>query len=372
MKKTSDLIFIILFILCLVLPTVTMEYGKSVKSEIDNEYLPGIEIHSLEDVEPVVTTYIDKRIGFRQQALWLYQKINDIIFGVMEHPVYMYGEEEYVYFKQSGYIHNFQHLNLDEEYAQEFSDALLGFQNYANEQGMDFIYFYIPDKESVYPEYYPKGINVYGDVSRTDQILNALRGKGVQFYFSKDDMIEAKRRYLVDNIKYDAGHWNHHGAFVSIRSLYELMQKKYPQLEVIEEDEFNIENIIMESLQVSQFEIYEAVPVYSLKESAAIDKTEELRNNIELSFPDDYVCHYENLECEVQPKLLIFGDSYLAGYDDFFKNHFNEYTYIHRYNVLNQEAFEYYLEKIKPDIVIFENPERSHKIDLNQERQIGN
>ena len=66
------------------------------------------------------------------------------------------------------------------------------------------------------------------------------------------------------------------------------------------------------------------------------------------------------------PKLLVIGDSYLDGYDPFFLNHFSEYTYIHRYNIYNQDSFEYYVSQVNPDIVIFENPERSLIIDLNK------
>ena len=33
------------------------------------------------------------------------------------------------------------------------------------------------DKQSIYPEYFPKTINQYGDVSACDQVVNGLQDK---------------------------------------------------------------------------------------------------------------------------------------------------------------------------------------------------
>lgn len=370
MKKAMHFLFIAAFLLCLLLPVAKMEFGTEVKSEIDNEYLPELETESFQELANSLSVYVEKRIGYREEALTLYQQINDKLFSIMDHPTYMYGEEGHVFFKGEPFIRDFQHLNLDADYAEEFAQGLSGFQAYTHEKGADFLYFYIPNKETIYPEYYPKGVEVYGDVSRTDQILQALDEKGVAYYFAKDVMLEAKKTTLVNNVKYDAGHWNDNGAFACIQHLYTLLQQKHPQLEVLEKEEFNIRQVVMKTLQVSDFEINESVPEYSLKQTTAIDKTEEFRAQAVISYPDNYVAHYENPDCPDQPKLLIFGDSYLEGMDHFFTNHFSEYTYIHRYNVYNQEFFDYYVDLLEPDIVIFENPERSHPIDLFQDETL--
>jgi hypothetical protein len=100
------------------------------------------------------------------------------------------------------------------------------------------------------------------------------------------------------------------------------------------------------------------------------EQTEEFFADTVISFPSHNRCHYENAAIADKPKLLIIGDSYLAGYERFFINHFSEYTFIHRYNVYNQEFLEDYVDKVDPDIVIFENPERSHIIDLYQDKAL--
>ena len=370
MRKVLNILFSIVFFLIIALPLVTAEYGKNIESELDNEFLPEIENPTIEDINVQLSNYLDKRIGFRAEALTLYQKLNDKLFGVMEHPTYMYGENGHVFFKGESYIKSYQHLDLDEEKTKKFADALLKFQNYSASKGKEFLYFYLPDKETVYPEYYPKGINVYGDVSRSDQIINSLNENGVNYFFAKDVMLKHKEIKPVNNVKYDAGHWNNYGAFVSVQALFEVLREKNPEIEPLKEDEFNVETTIMESLQVSNFEINEEFEIYVLKEPTAVDKTEEFFKDIIINYPEQKKCHYENPECADKPKLLIFGDSYLFEIDHLFNNHFSEYTYIHRYNIYNQEFFEYYVDVVDPDIVIFENPERSHIINLYKEKNL--
>lgn len=377
MKKVTNIVFSVLFFLAVALPLVTAEYGHDIQSEIDNAYLPELDNLTVETAGEEISNYLDKRIGLRAEALTAYQKLNDRLFGVMEHPTYMYGENGQVFFKGEEFIRRYQHLDLDAEKTEGFADAMKNFQDYTEGTGRDFLYFYIPDKETVYPEYYPKGVNVKGDVSLTDQILGALDKNGVDYYYAKDVMQAHKSIYPVNNKKYDVGHWNDYGAFVAIRGMYEVLQKDHPALELLSEDEFNKTVEIMPSLPVSQFEINEEFLTYTLKETAAVDTTEQFfeERDIGISYPDNVYQHFDNPACADKPKLLIFGDSYLGNgylgpYERYFINHFSEYTFIHRYNVYNQEFFEYYVDKVDPDIVIFENPERSHIIDLYQDKAL--
>lgn len=370
MKSVMNIVFSVLFILCLALPLATAEFGKNVTSDIDNAYLPELDGLTADNFDESLTEYLNKRIGFRSEALELYQKINAECFGVLEHPIYMYGKEGHVFFKEGALIKNYQHLNLDEEGMNRFADGLLEFQNYAQANGKYFLYFYIPDKETVYPEFYPDTVNVNGTLSRTQQLLNAMDARNINYLFAKDVMLKHKEIQPVNNRQYDAGHWNHNGAFVSLRELFNVLRKEYPQIEPLSIDDFNVDTVVEESLQVSHFEINEPVPVYSLKNDTSVNKKEEAFQDVIINYPNDYYAHYENPQCAQQPKLLIFGDSYLAGNDFFFTNSFSEYTYIHRYNVYNQEFFEYYVEQFDPDIIIYENPERSHVINLFKEQSL--
>jgi hypothetical protein len=108
------------------------------------------------------------------------------------------------------------------------------------------------------------------------------------------------------------------------------------------------------------------VPYYSLVESHAEDRSDWLRENLFFSFPHNYAYHYINSQQADMPKILFFSDSYLESNAKFFIENFSQTTLIHRYNCVNQKAFEYYVDFVDPDIIVFENPERSLPIDLYQ------
>ncbi len=368
MKKVSNIIFCLIFLMMLVLPPLFTNIEKNVVSEIDNEYLPELDTESIEGFVASAATYLDKRIGFRAQSLKLYQQINDKLFSQMEHPYHMYGKNGHMYYKNDRYINDYQHLNLNEEWAHGFAKAMKSFQDYTEGKEKQFIYMIIPDKKTVYPEYFPDGYNVNGELSRTDQVLSFLDQYEVNYYWAKDRMLEGKKSMLVNNKKYDISHWNEDGAFFVLTELYTKLG-----LEPLSKVDYEVTEVIKEKLPNSDFVINEAVPLYTLKEeNAVLDRSWDEEH--ELIYPGEqvhYFSYHYNTEKADEPRLLVIHDSYLAEKEKFFKENFSETFFLHRYNIYNLELFEYYIDTIDPDIVIYENPERSWEIDLYKEYSIN-
>ena len=360
MKKISDRCFCFLFLLMLITPFLFTNFRHNQTSEIDNSYLPELQ---WEESTPIGTkindleNYLNMRIGFRSQLLDMYQVLNDRLFGVMEHPLYMYGKDGYVYFKQWSYIVDYQHLNLNQEYADEFAHGMQVFRDLAALRGAGFYYLLIPDKKTVYPEHMPDGLNRFGDVSLTDQVLQSLSRTDVNVVFLYDAFMEAKQHDQIFDIKYDAGHWNDLGAFYGLRELFGRMKSDYPGIPMLAEDQFDFGVAHVDSLLVSHFAIDEDVPRLTLKTSTAV--VDENWPNRDLRFPNPtaFRKRYVNPEKAGLPKILVFHDSYIAGRERFFTENFSEVTFIHRYNLISPEILEEYLDSVKPDIVVFENPE---------------
>ncbi|MBR6513949.1 MAG: hypothetical protein IKT46_03850 [Clostridia bacterium] len=357
MKKLGNIIFCLLFAVLLALPFVFTNFEKNVKSEIDGKDLPELETDSIESFVKSADEYLDKRIGFRAETLELYQQINDKLFSEMEHPNHMYGKNGHMYYKWDNYIADWQHLNLDKEWADGFAAEIKGFQDYSGSKGKSFIYALLPDKKTVYPEYFPDGYNVKGDVSRTDQLLAALEEHEVNYYWALDTMLEGKRTMAVNNKKYDITHWNENGTFIVVSEMLTRVG-----LEPLDIADYEVTQKLEKYLPNSDFVINEEVPLYTLTDQKAVlDRTWHTQN--ELYFPDGENLHYfsyhRNPENADAPKLLVIHDSYLAEKEKFFCESVSELFFIHRDNIKNQDAFKYYVDIIDPDIIIFENPERS-------------
>ncbi|HCR83265.1 MAG TPA: hypothetical protein DIW07_07615, partial [Lachnospiraceae bacterium] len=88
----------ICFFLLLLLPIITLNRKENVVSEIDNRTLtnnpfsPAYEPENGEfDLTEGIESYLEDRIGFRDDMIYGYTVLNDSLFHEMVHPTYMYG-----------------------------------------------------------------------------------------------------------------------------------------------------------------------------------------------------------------------------------------------------------------------------------------
>lgn len=364
-KNIGNIVFCVVFVIMLLTPLCMMEFRENQMSEIDNEYLPEAPEKLSLNVFSELELYMNKRIGLRKESLDLYQKLNSEFFGLMEHPLYMYGKDGYVFFKAEDYIKDYQHLNLDYDYARKFADEIDGFGKQAEAAGKKFYYLLLPDKKTVYSEHFPGGVNKKGDISRTDVILEEISKKDFNYMFAKDLLLEAKKQEAVYNVEYDAGHWNENGAFLTIRQFLKFMQKDFPDLKIPDEKDYNKSTKVETSLNVSHFEIHEEVPCYSLKNNYC-EKSELYKNDPFVKENKTFL-HYVNNRNVEAPKILIFHDSYFIDKEKFFTPSFSEITFIHR-SVLTESKknYNYLLELTDPDIIVYENCERVFPIEFNE------
>ena len=134
MGKVSERCFCLAFLLILFVPFLFTNFKKDQVSEIDNTYLPELQWSGdtpvgdrINDIE----NYLNARIGFRDQMLTMYQILNDRLFNLMEHPLYMYGKNGYVYFGTWGYIAEYQNRigeienqeKEDERWEKQFAES---------------------------------------------------------------------------------------------------------------------------------------------------------------------------------------------------------------------------------------------------------
>lgn len=74
------------------------------------------------------------------------------------------------------------------------------------ERGIRFVMFEAPNKESVYAEYMPDSVRVYGSESRLDAALPELAAQGLPVYDMKPELLKEADTYQL-YYKYDT-HWN--------------------------------------------------------------------------------------------------------------------------------------------------------------------
>ncbi|MCR4741141.1 MAG: hypothetical protein K5886_12890 [Lachnospiraceae bacterium] len=355
--KISNVIFISIFMLILILPAVFINRKSEQISVIDNEILPewpgfDARLSNIDSIEK----YVNKRIGFREQMISSYIVLNDRLFHVMVHPLFMYGKQGHIFFKDDAYIRAYQRLNTDKEWLDSFTGFLKDTDAYLKSKDIKFLYYLCPDKKTIYSEYFPDCIHVNENNTPVIEYLeNNLEKTEVEYIIPVDELLKAKQSEVVYNRLYDATHWNEDGAFLGHELIDEKVQEWFDDVPPLSKDDFERTMELKTSLDVSLFPIKEAVPAYEIRDDKSSNLTGLLYPYLNYSTLTFY-SHFNNPQCGNNRKLLVFTDSYFGNFHKFYQNRFSEVYFVHRQNYA---YLQYYVNLFFPDMVIFETAERS-------------
>ncbi len=347
-----EIVFMLAFFALIIIPIITINLKTNQVSEIDNRALAEFP-KVISELKPAsLEDYLEDRIGFRDEMITAYQVLCDRIFKKMVHPSYMYGKEGHVFFKDKSYTNDYQHLNLDKKYVEACTSYLEQLDAYCESVGSDFLYVLLPDKKSVYAEYFPGTYNVYGNVSLKDMLIEELKKTEIQYLFPLEDFLQAKDDVQLYNVVYDAAHWNENGAFLGHSIITEKLKLFYPKLDSIRKEDYIVSYEQVNSLLVSHFTIDEKIPKYrSVNHPWTVSKS--IFSYIKCK-PDAH-SYVVNESIPDRPKLLLFHDSYFNSSAQYYAKNFSEVLMLHSKNL---EDFQYYVSAFKPDIVMLESVER--------------
>ena len=353
MMKKLRIGFILLFFLLLLCPAAAFNREKHVISKIDNRTLMESPFEGQEgedyDLFASLEAYAEDRIGFRDQMISLYTSLNDQVFHEMVHPTYIYGKDDYVFFRPSD--------NMEfQDYHVKFADMILTLQTYFEDRGIPFLFVFEPAKATVLQEELQEGINCNNDW--VAQFFQELDKRGVHYVDNTQLLCDKEASgEAVFNKQYDAGHWNDLGAFYGVNQVLEKLSEMQEGIHINSLDEFEIGEEVKTSLLVSDFKIHDQVPVFQRKEEV-LDLTGEYDKEVirEDAYPYFHYTQNPLRQKEGSPSVLVFQGSYINEYGaKFFENSFGEYIGIHDYQ--NVFHADYYANIFQPDCVIFETAE---------------
>ena len=318
--------FLVVIFILIIVPIICFNHEKDVASNIDNRMLTELTDFKLE----TVNNYVNDRIGFREEAINIYNAINEKIFNVSTNPQLMIGKDNNIY----PIVNSIPEFN---DYHECFLNTVKNMQDYCEERGVKFYYMIDPSKATIMTDKLPNGINY--NSYWLDELISKAKDMGINLVDNYNYFKEIDVEIPLYNKRYDSYHWNDDGAFYGINNL----------LNSIGVEENNLEDFTREKYPGAKDEdVYDLTT--DLKPEDYADKYKE-----GLMMADDFKEFLYYKQNNNGPKLLSFEGSYLLTNDrteKFIANHFSETIVVHDYqNVFN---INYYLNIFKPDIVLFE------------------
>lgn len=106
-------------------------------------------------------------------------------------------------------------------------------------QGSLYLLVFVPDKETVYPEYYPSGFEEVADESRLDQVVRFLQERSdIPVVDLRGALVAARE---IGQVYYRTDtHWNDLGALVGLREVARALKAALPRIQVPSLEEYNV------------------------------------------------------------------------------------------------------------------------------------
>ena len=370
-KKMVNFIFVLVFVGMIFLPFCLLDTTEIIDSSLENRRMtmwPGW--HFNQEINAWYGHYVEDRVAFRETAVRFYMDATYAVFGEFSEDLHMYGKDGEVFPADDGYIRAYQHLATDEELIDSLVTYLDRTNQYLEKQGIPFVFLAGLDKKTVYGEEMPDYIHV--DTTKEsimEMLARKLTEKQVPYVIPVQELQEAKQAERVYNQKFDSAHWNARGAMIGLRLLNEKVREMDPDVPLLTEDVFTLSSE-EKTLEFISLPITEQVPVYMLKseygdsilaDGSLLDVLPHVAGTS--------VQHYLNENALSDKTILILQDSFLDGKQDFFAYRYQNVYMISRQNY---ESMQYYVETLKPDVVVFENAERAFVDDLYAYTNLAN
>ena len=370
-EKMVNFIFVLVFVGMIFLPFCLLDTTEIIDSSLENRSMtmwPGW--HFNQEINAWYGHYVEDRVAFRETAVRFYMDATYAVFGEFSEDLHMYGKDGEVFPADDGYIRAYQHLATDEELIDSLVTYLDRTNQYLEKQGIPFVFLAGLDKKTVYGEEMPDYIRV--DTTKEsimEMLARKLTEKQVPYVIPVQELRDAKQVERVYNQKYDSAHWNARGAMIGLRLLNEKVREMDPDVPLLTEDVFTASSE-EKTLEFISLPITEQVPVYMLKseygdsilaDGSLLDVLPHVAGT--------GIQHYLNENALSDKTILILQDSFLDGKQDFFAYRYQNVYMISRQNY---ESMQYYVETLKPDVVVFENAERAFVDDLYAYTNLAN
>ena len=231
------------------------------------------------------------------------------------------------------------------------------------ERGIKLVMVVIPEKQTVYGEHLPHGLNRLGPTP-TDQLLAQ---------FSEEDVGKViDLRPILNSMKaqgtlYDKtnSHWNDTGCYIAYRAMIEELQRECPKMHLVPSENLNINTMSMSRDLVRllglQDVLSEDTRMLTVKHSAVTERHGERMQSTGIRTATRH---------KDAPAAFLLADSFVESYMiKYLQESFSRAIFTHHRSHLTLDTK--LIEEYKPDLVIYAVVERCIPFELEPFDDLG-
>ncbi len=377
-EKSPNALRSLLFVAVLTLPIVQLVYSpinlknyQLAEVKKGGARAPIFQANSVMQYPDRFEKYFEKSFGFRDLLVRTQASLRFHLLGVSPTPKVLTGKDGWLFYAGHALLAFFQGTNRfsprDLKILQEAYETRY---RYLESQGIKYFLVLVPNKESVYPEYFPQGVRKVNSQSRYDQFVQHMREN------SKVAVVDLKPALLANKslgqlYRKSDGHWNNLGAFVGYEEIAKKLKDYFPKIKPLTMDHYKVAvrsesgdlGRMMGLLSPPSFDTPMLIPIhrdpwYEKGKSARgsnkpllVDREQKLQGK-------------SGVRPDMEQRILVYRDSFFAALTPFVSKHF---VMSHYYTTHKFFFDPFVVEEIKPQVVIDQMVERYLNIPRRRE-----
>lgn len=364
-----DIVFFCSIIVLMFIPIIKIDDAEI--SQQENRNLAKYE-HFLSEGNKINFDYgkdfenwFNDHFNHREWLINLNSKLNLFLNRKLQSETALQGKENWLFTTRWNSTAMFQNKNLfsDDELLR-IKNKMLALQKWADKHHIKFYIMLVPDKESLYGEYYPDGFEKEGDISRLQQTTAYLKeNTNLKIMSMYEPLLAAKKKYTLF---YKTGtHWNLRGAYVGYLEMMKFLKTDFPDLKILTEKDFNITEKVEADIDIAsalgvnaydtfpeedlRYEVFEVKNPYTKQRYIMLNKKERI---------EEYSYHSEKKD--LRHKAVFLADSqflrmnwYVAESFSDMKHFYVGYGRMYDLPFISPEIIDF-----APDIFVLETGER--------------
>lgn len=332
MKKVANIIFVAICALVVFVPVLFFNWKPDQISMAENRQLAelGSPKEGASTFMKSVDSYVNDRIGFRDQAVQLYRQITTRHLNY-RHDQVLVGEDGWLFYHEE--LSDYTGTNNTAATADRYMAILKQIDAWCKERDIQFVFAVGPNKSSIYSEYMP-GYVKQTEVSLLDTLMERAEQEGLLMICPKQELLAHKNEQEL-YMRLDT-HWNPLGSRYMLDQLTDALG--LPARDIPVSQTITPGGDLKEMLAIGDLGVSSVTAQVPLAEGAVIE-----------AIPNT---SHVNLQSENTDSFVCYRDSFSIALLDYYSYYFNGPVYW-SFNM----NFDH-VESLKPKYLILECVER--------------